>query len=524
MCFLSLACVVVCFAVIFSGVSASEAGVATEPQFFCGSCHILTYPEMIQQGYELWKKSKHKDVGCVQCHYPGNTPHGLGASAPAGSGLGITFIPKVPPERFAYVRLGGRTVQTRAHIEDSSCMATDCHGKPGDDFKTRKIEFSERKVNFIHQPHFEKKNRIDGQKLNCTSCHQHETDQKKFEVSKDICLLCHFMGSKVNDGRGRCEICHELPKEPIEASGLADEDTGERPADLKPITHAMLKKAKVSCASCHFGLVQAQSGATYEAFFTEEGVLETALVYGAGRIKQENCRTCHDQEKDIERALEMKLMHERHVTVKNARCFDCHRTITHKKADLEERTPQDDDPVLLSGCMTCHPETHFYQRALTSGMRNPADDPVPDPMYQARVNCLACHVEMTTKANGENVLKASANACVGCHDKNYKKTLSEWKTELAEKLKAALKTERETLQVLKKVRKQFAATESEDLEEALDEADENLEEPMQNLKIVRFGNGVHNKEYAIMLLDEAIEYFDEVKEVLESAQEAAASE
>ncbi len=41
-----------------------------KPQPFCGYCHILTYPSVVQKGYELWKRGKHNQVGCVECHYP----------------------------------------------------------------------------------------------------------------------------------------------------------------------------------------------------------------------------------------------------------------------------------------------------------------------------------------------------------------------------------------------------------------------------------------------------------------------
>ena len=30
-----------------------------QPQLFCGYCHVLTYPGVVQKGYELWKKGKH---------------------------------------------------------------------------------------------------------------------------------------------------------------------------------------------------------------------------------------------------------------------------------------------------------------------------------------------------------------------------------------------------------------------------------------------------------------------------------
>jgi hypothetical protein len=97
----------------------------------------------------------------------------------------------------------------------------------------------------------------------------------------------------------------------------------------------MLKKQKVSCGGCHYELVQASGRASYEAYF-EGGVLKTAIVLGAGYIKKENCLACHDQAKAIKEVENKKLMHEKHVTVKTARCFDCHQPITHKKAELKQ--------------------------------------------------------------------------------------------------------------------------------------------------------------------------------------------
>ena len=50
-----------------------------QPQLFCGYCHVLTYPGVVQKGYELWKKGKHNKFGCVECHYP---PGGLSKQDP----------------------------------------------------------------------------------------------------------------------------------------------------------------------------------------------------------------------------------------------------------------------------------------------------------------------------------------------------------------------------------------------------------------------------------------------------------
>jgi hypothetical protein len=162
-----------------------------QPQFFCGYCHILTYPSIVQKGYDLWKKGKHKEVGCVECHYPPQEAESMKSQKTKGAKAEPKHIPAKSPERFAYIPLGGHSVQTRPRIVDASCMTANCHGKPDDKFKTKKIKFTE-KVSFIHNPHLEKKNQIEGQKVNCTSCHQHETDKKKFEVSRESCHLCHF--------------------------------------------------------------------------------------------------------------------------------------------------------------------------------------------------------------------------------------------------------------------------------------------------------------------------------------------
>ncbi len=478
------------------------------PQFFCGYCHVLTYPGVVQKGYDLWKKGKHNKFGCVECHYP---PKKVGISDPTigekATGTWNGHIPKNPPERFSYIPLGGETVKTRPRIPDANCMTARCHGNPGDTFKTKKIRFTE-KVSFTHKPHLEKKNQIVGQKINCTSCHQHETDKKKFEVSKATCHLCHFKHVKFNEDRGRCELCHELPKKPIQTSGE------------KPITHQMLKKAKVSCSSCHMEMIRAAGGGQYEAYF-KGGELKTALVLNAGQIKKENCLACHDQTKVLKKKITDELMHQKHVTVKNARCFDCHQPILHTKADLErpgilayassDLHAPENQPI-LPGCAVCHPQAHHYQRLLSAGPKRPGISKTPDFMYKARANCLACHIEKTFNAKGRMVMKASAETCVRCHTKDHKKMLKDWKKELTEEIKYSKEVEQEALNALAKAKSELS-------ESKLEEARKMLKEGRENLNIVKFGNGVHNKKYSIMLMDAALDRFEDMIDYLETNKE-----
>jgi hypothetical protein len=384
-------------------------------------------------------------------------------------------------------------------------MTANCHGKADDKFKTKKIKFTE-KVPFIHEPHLDKKKQIEGQQINCTSCHQHETEKKKFEVSKASCHLCHFTNVKFNEGRGRCELCHALPEKPIQTSGQ------------EPITHEMLKKSEVSCGSCHYEMIQASGRARYEAYF-EKGVLKTALILGAGNIKKENCLTCHDQEKALKKVENKKLMHEKHVTVKTARCFDCHQPIRHKKAELKQdivSTPGQPkstseklmrDRFILDSCTTCHPEPHRLQRLLRAGPKMEAVPATPGFHFNALANCMACHLERDVTEKGERILKASEKACIACHP-GRKTLLKDWQTDLDNVMK-------ETLEVEKEAREALAEAKPKLSKAKVVEAEKMLEQGRQTLNMVRFGNGVHNKKYAMYMLDAAITHFLDLLDYLE---------
>ncbi len=219
-----------------------EAAVVTEllqpaiskPQYYCGYCHLLTYPAIFNQGYELWKKSKHIKASCVDCHYPPQNSVTVQQGYQMNDAVNTKHIPKNisadMQDRFSYLPIGGESIQTRSTIVDASCLTSDCHGKPEDKFRTKRIEFGEKKIKFVHEPHFDPNKQIEGMKIGCTSCHQHLTENEHFEVSKASCTLCHFKNAEYNQGRGTCESCHALPTKPIQESG------GKR------VTHSMLKR------------------------------------------------------------------------------------------------------------------------------------------------------------------------------------------------------------------------------------------------------------------------------------------
>ena len=109
-------------------------------------------------------------------------------------------------------------------------------------------------------------------------------------------------------------------------------------------------------------------------------------------------------------------------------------------------------------------------------------------------------------------MKASAKTCVRCHTKDHKKMLKEWKTELADELKFSKEVEQEALAALAKAKPKLP-------EPKLAEAQKMLKEGRENLNIVKFGNGVHNKKYSIMLIDAAITHFEDMIDYLEEVEQ-----
>jgi hypothetical protein len=98
---------------------------------------------------------------------------------------------------------------------------------------------------------------------------------------------------------------------------------------------------------------------------------------------------------------------------------------------------------------------------------------------------------------------------VRCHTKEHKKMLADWKTELADEIKFSQEIEQEALAALAKAKLP---------EPKLAEAGKMLSQGRENLNIVKFGNGVHNKKYSIMLIDAAITRFEDMIDYLEEGE------
>jgi formate-dependent nitrite reductase cytochrome c552 subunit len=123
---------------------------------------------------------------------------------------------------------------------------------------------------------------------------------------------------------------------------------------------------------------------------------------------------------------------------------------------------------------------------------------------------MACHFERKVTDKGESILRASAKACVGCHQ-GRKDLLEEWKQDLESMMKDTQEVEKEALAALTKVKAKLSKEKMAKLEEM-------LKEGRENFNLVRFGNGVHNKKYSMFVLDEAMVRFEDMIDYLEEGE------
>jgi len=417
---------------------------------FCGSCH------MMKRYYNSWATGTHNEVRCIECHY-------------SPSGGSYTFGSKFKGLGQLYTYISTYTKSTTARkplsVKDSNCMTKDCH--PEAKLDEKKYVFG-KKALYIHKTHFDRA--IEGQTLHCASCHQHLSAGQHLEVSKDACFLCHFMNTEFNQDRGKCALCHTIPTKPLQRQ-KKEVKPGE-----KSITHQSLEEAKVPCQSCHYELVR-----------------------GNGKIKEEECINCHNSPEILADADDMELLHEIHVGAQNAGCFDCHRPIRHEQIEFL-------DPV-REACFICHPHHHDYQKQLLLGqdIRHGIMN-VPGLMYDVKTNCIGCHIEKRF-IKGETVLHGSAESCVACHTEKHFGMLGIWKDRIKEELEYALEIEKDAEKAIKAAKGKIST-------EKLNQAKTMLRKGQKNLRLVEYGGGVHNYKYSIVILDDAMNNFEDLIDLL----------
>jgi len=164
-------------------------------------------------------------------------------------------------------------------------------------------------------------------------------------------------------------------------------------ATAPAVSPALTREAPNSCLNCHAGIEEIASPAFGMSFPHKPHIVRQKL----------DCAKCHS-------------IARRHgeFTAGKALCASCHHQ----------------DPG--KDCGGCHGlQKTLYEGGDASGLKVPKD-----LMAEAGADCAACHLDKDKK-----VVRPGADACVACHDENYRKTFADWRettSRLAAELRAAV--------------------------------------------------------------------------------------
>jgi nitrate/TMAO reductase-like tetraheme cytochrome c subunit len=280
------------------------------------------------------------------------------------------------------------------------------------------------------------------------------------------------------------------------------------------MNHSVVLANNVNCISCH-----------------------SDLIHGAGEVTRRDCQNCHDQErylKDLDHPTTQVVedYHRVHAAAQRARCNDCHRLIEHK---LLPMTDIHEAVSLLSpvrqDCQNCHPSHHREQVEMLLGQGGFVQGitSLPNPMTGSRANCRACHTARGADPKDEAVITGTLESCRGCHGQEYVKLFTQWKEGIAARLKEAQDLLASTEQRLAAAgwsgvlpasqpaperpgvspASRPVGTGAQPINADLREAIRLVDRARANIHLVATANGIHNKNYAMALLDQAIQDLDE---------------
>lgn len=226
----------------------------TSTPSFCKTCHV------VREEYKMWKKSPHKNVGCLACH---QRPGALGFLARKA---------ELARETVLYIT---KSYQSPIVGEVTNTACYRCHkGIEDKDVVRYTIKVSHKE--FLAR----------GDK--CTNCHNTVAHGKAVPQEKyphmDSCVVCH----NDKNASSKCETCHI-------------EDIGTRPREEMDYPKVHLGEEVVNCYKCHdpkpctdcHGTVMPHSEKFVEAWHAREAAYAKKEICGRCHTKQ-FCNDCHN--------------------------------------------------------------------------------------------------------------------------------------------------------------------------------------------------------------------------------------
>ena len=337
-------------------------------------------------------------------------------------------------------------------VDDAACLR--CHQRR---LLEGKVQFGT--VTFDHRPHMTELRR--GMRLRCTSCHSQIVQGVHLTVTVSSCALCHFKGQAPNAGLGACQRCHQVPERVMTTAGVA-------------FDHGIVSRLAMPCNACHGDAVR-----------------------GDGVVAKERCLSCHNQAERLEKFGDKKFLHDMHVTKHKVDCQLCHATIEHGRSTP---TSVAHAPETSNTCQKCHGLGHSPQQMLYAGVgARGGVKPMPGPMYITGVACQGCHNDDFSVQTasfgpaGPHSPSAGAVACMSCHGPSYQRIFTAWRAGVEERTSALQRQMERSIGVMGIAPPQ------------------EWEDARFNLNLVAKGKGIHNVNYAYVVLDKAFDQMNEAR-------------
>ncbi|MDR4506295.1 MAG: NapC/NirT family cytochrome c [Candidatus Scalindua sp.] len=344
-----------------------------ESSEFCARCHSM------EPFFTSWKETVACNAGCLDCHTHDKS---------------------------------GRTLSVE--MEDKNCTATECH--PIENLISHPSQFADT-LSFLHTTHI--KEYDSNLRLKCTGCHSYTGREGReggeishFSIDTNSCFICHFTNgsrhsfpeTQESSAIDDCILCHVDVQVKMDIYG-------------KVFDHLKYEKElRIACNNCHFETVQ-----------------------GNGGVERKSCYYCHT--KIPEGYTGAARMHKDHVKDHKVPCSPCHNPIIHKwedeyagfdftdsdlKAGEQLKTSRGEStikptapPVSQSGRDIFDTVPYRVQKEIYKGFGGKGITGIPDPMFLAAVNCIACH--------RDKGLVVEPAICNTCHERGFDTIMKEQK-------------------------------------------------------------------------------------------------
>jgi hypothetical protein len=185
----------------------------------------------------------------------------------------------------------------------------------------------------------------------------------------------------------------------------------------------------------------------------------------------------------------VELLHRVHVTDHKVECTLCHEPIQHS-------IPDESSAENLY-CGSCHEDKHKGILDMFKGTGAKGIAPLPSPMRKAHVGCSGCHIVpdpaggMGAAFTGMNMIAIQA-ACQSCHPSSYSDKVEQWNRDISTALfqaESALQTTESRLSV-----ESYGDTDTR----------RTMENIRHNILFVQNSAPIHNRDYAVQILEKAI--------------------